>query len=309
MRRLIRHIEECLLAQECVVVPGIGAFIKQRHAAQLDEAQGLIYPSSASLSFNAQLKQGDGVLVESYRRSFALSYKKALTLVESDVTQLQELLQRSSMVALGALGRLSLDTSSGRITFVPNSDHHFATHSFGLAAVPTLTQLSTPAITATKGHAKGVLYLPIHTRAIKYTAAAAAALTLALLIPTQSISLPESTHSAGYFSALFQAEQPQRQSEASAPVVAVPTPSAEASTMTAIEEAARGTYTVVATFKSKAGVSKWMETHTLTAGGGVLAAPGSYKIYTAYHTTIKEAQQALAASDLSAEEVWLYQLK
>lgn len=94
MRRLIKNIEQVLYREECVVIPGVGAFLRHNASASIDGGKGLIYPGHSHLSFNAALQQNDGVLVRQYMSVFSMGYKKALSLLESDIHEFREDLQR-----------------------------------------------------------------------------------------------------------------------------------------------------------------------------------------------------------------------
>lgn len=337
MRRLIRHIEQALYTHECVVVPGFGAFIKHRVSSSLDEGKGLIYPGHFALSFNSAVQQNDGVLVGSYSEAFAMSYKRALALLEKDVEELRAGLRSSSVVTLGSVGRLSMDKTGERISFFPNADHPFSISHYGLSPVaqlPTLSQ-ATPALGGSVAPARreGVYYLPIHVKGLKYGVAAAALLAMTWFIPTKTISVPEDSYRAGFFTSVLDkastatdnsavsataagevviapvqmAEQPAEESAETATLAGLPL-------VTEIKGEA-GYFVIVATYKTESGVKKHMKYNDLSmfGGAGVLRTDNSnYKIYVAAFDTMEEA---VAYSNTTLKEInsslsaWVYKAK
>lgn len=336
MRRLIRHIEQALYTHECVVVPGFGAFIKHRVSSSLDEGKGLIFPGHFALSFNSAVQQNDGILVGSYSDAFAMSYKRALALLEKDVEELRASLRSSSVVSLGSVGRLSMDKSGERVSFFPNPDHPFSISHYGLTPVAQLPTLShaIPALgdNVMPTRREGVYYLPIHVKGLKYGVAAAALLAMTWFIPTKTISLPEDSYSAGFFTSMLdknsttveagavsatsagetiiapvQMAQPSREATDAATLAGLPL-------VTEVKDKVKH-FVVVATYKTGSGVEKHMEYNDLSMfeGAGVLRTDNSnYKIYVAAFETMEEA---VAYSNTTLKEInsnlsaWVYKAK
>ena len=48
------HIGQLVLKQECVIIPGLGAFLTNYHAAEINPRQHHILPPTRKLVFNAQ---------------------------------------------------------------------------------------------------------------------------------------------------------------------------------------------------------------------------------------------------------------
>ena len=337
MRRLIRHIEQALYTNECVVVPGFGAFIKHRVSSSLDEGKGLIYPGHFALSFNSAVQQNDGVLVGSYSEAFAMSYKRALALLEKDVEELRAGLRSSSVVTLGSVGRLSMDKTGERISFFPNTDHPFSISHYGLtpiARLPILSQATSAVADSTApDHREGIYYLPIHVKGLKYGVAAAALLAMTWFIPTKTISIPEDSYRAGFFTSVLDkaptaagnsAESTTSAGETLIAPDQMPAQSSEVKTEAAtlaglpIVTEVRGEAThfvVVATYKTESGVEKHMAYNDLSMfeGAGVLRTDSSnYKIYVAAFDTM---EKAVTYANTTLKEInsnlsaWVYKVK
>ena len=59
--QLNQYISELLYRYECVVVPGLGAFLTHKVSAEIDAQAQVFSPPKKRLSFNEQLQQNDGV--------------------------------------------------------------------------------------------------------------------------------------------------------------------------------------------------------------------------------------------------------
>lgn len=117
MYSLTLHIEYLLLRHDCVVVPGMGAFINVRHAARFDEEAGVWYPMTREVRFNPALSHDDGLLANSYARKLEVSFEEGRDALLRDIRQLRQTLEEDGEVTVGHLGILSL--SEGTLSFVP----------------------------------------------------------------------------------------------------------------------------------------------------------------------------------------------
>ena len=118
MLRIISHIENLLLSHDCIVVPGLGGFVTRYEEAFFSEDGSEIFPPYRSVSFNARLKEDDGLLTQSYVTTYDTNYPKAMTLVRNDVSELRKELEHNQEVQIGNIGRLQL-TLSHSLLFTP----------------------------------------------------------------------------------------------------------------------------------------------------------------------------------------------
>ncbi len=77
MIKLILHIEHLIFRNECVIVPGFGAFIAEKVPAYINKESGTFMPPSRRLSFNPRIDHTDGMLVTSLMRRHRWSYALA----------------------------------------------------------------------------------------------------------------------------------------------------------------------------------------------------------------------------------------
>ena len=59
---ITRHIADLLYNHECVIVPGLGGFIKAYHPARIVHATHEFRPPAGTVAFNAGLAGNDGQL-------------------------------------------------------------------------------------------------------------------------------------------------------------------------------------------------------------------------------------------------------
>lgn len=117
MENIILHIEKLLVANDHVVVPGLGAFVLQRQPARFVE--GRVTPPFTTIGFNSLIHNADGMLALEVSRSNSISYRKAVQLIEKEVVALRDALKKAkTVVVVGRLGHLSLD-ANGQMLFRP----------------------------------------------------------------------------------------------------------------------------------------------------------------------------------------------
>ncbi|MDE7180292.1 MAG: hypothetical protein K2N88_03745 [Muribaculaceae bacterium] len=117
MYNLSLHIEYLLLRQDCVVVPGVGAFINSRHSARYDRDRGEWLPMSREVCFNPALTHDDGSLATSYARKNQMDFQEGRELMRKDASRLSQLLASEGEVTIGSLGILR--NESGALSFTP----------------------------------------------------------------------------------------------------------------------------------------------------------------------------------------------
>lgn len=303
MRRLIKHIEQLLYRQECVVVPGLGAFILHTEESYKDNAKGLIYPSRTRLSFNAALNQNDGLLVQSYSEAFSFGYKRSLALLESDVQEVKQKLLSSGVVSLGQIGKLTQDRVGGGIRFLPNEEHPFSVQYYGLQPVSILPRLTEIAATESKPPRRqgDIYYVPVNLKHLAYGTSAAALLALALLIPSNRQAAPQQSEQ---YQAGFLASQPKlpkilsHEQEPEQITVAEETPRiGELSIYTPAEEKVQY-YVIVATLSGESQAVTYIERTPELAdfssqGGILISSTGLHRVFADRFDTIEEAQDYL----------------
>lgn len=140
MLTLSQHIEILLLEHDCVIVPGLGAFMAHHQPAEYSEADGLWYPPQRTVGFNAQLNINDALLPQSYADACDVSYPEALRLIEREVEGVKRTLADEGRYEFYGIGTLLMAEGGG---------YDFQPCEAGLLT-PSLYGLATCAFTQTK---------------------------------------------------------------------------------------------------------------------------------------------------------------
>jgi hypothetical protein len=130
--KIDQYISQLLYRYQCVTVPGFGAFLTEIQSAQLQESSHSFYPPKKLVSFNAYLKNNDGLLANHIAVSEKITYEVAVSIIEHEVSVWKKTLQEMGTVALKNVGELVLNSEKS-IVFVPNDQTNYLTSSFGLS--------------------------------------------------------------------------------------------------------------------------------------------------------------------------------
>ncbi len=168
---IAKHIIELLYNHDCVIVPGLGAFLTK--AGNASHNNDVFSPPKKSITFNGMLKENDGLLAKEISTTDNISYNAALKKIRKEVKSLLSSLD-TDKVEIDNIGFFELN-SDKKIQFQPNQDVNFDSNSFGLESF-------TRARRETSGPDEKIKKLSIPDYAIKYAA------IIILLIGFSSIS-------------------------------------------------------------------------------------------------------------------------
>jgi len=83
---LFKDVVDLLHNNDCVILPGFGAFVLKKKAASV--VGNKFSPPSKNISFNSMLKENDGLLVKQISRTRKISYIKLLVLLKKRLNHL-----------------------------------------------------------------------------------------------------------------------------------------------------------------------------------------------------------------------------
>jgi hypothetical protein len=127
------YIAQLLYRYQCVTVPGFGAFLTEIQSAQLVESSNSFFPPKKMISFNAYLKNNDGLLANHIAQAEKTSYEYAISAIQYEVFNWKKALQENGLFAIKNVGNFSLNADKNLI-FTPFDQTNYLTHSFGLSA-------------------------------------------------------------------------------------------------------------------------------------------------------------------------------
>lgn len=117
MQQLLLHIEYLTRHHDCVILPGVGAFISKEHSARFNESAASYSAPYRSVSFNVAITNNDGLIASSIARREGIPYDEAALKLSEATERLRAVLNEDSEVELPGVGRLEL--REGRLTFMP----------------------------------------------------------------------------------------------------------------------------------------------------------------------------------------------
>lgn len=115
---LINYIECLLRDNDCVIVPGFGAFICQNVASSI--CDGVLLPPSRSVVFNAALTHNDGLVANAFMKQTGCGYNAAVAKVEGDVKTIKESLVANHSFDFGKIGSFHY-SDAGCVVFAPSA--------------------------------------------------------------------------------------------------------------------------------------------------------------------------------------------
>lgn len=118
MNNLFKHIGFLLLRHDCVIVPGLGAFIASMTPARIDMENGLVMPPSRTVMFNQAVTLDDGLLANSYARKHNLSFEESRMIILREVNALIAKIQNEGEADCGNIGHL-FKGEEGNLIFTP----------------------------------------------------------------------------------------------------------------------------------------------------------------------------------------------
>ncbi|MDE7407328.1 MAG: hypothetical protein K2M76_02810, partial [Muribaculaceae bacterium] len=115
MSLIARHINYLLRSHQCVVIPGLGAFLTNYQSAQINGSTFL--PPCEVITFNPDINHDDGLLINSVARAMRVPYSVAYNRVMADVKVLERQLFSDGEIAFPNIGILK--STDGHLTFRP----------------------------------------------------------------------------------------------------------------------------------------------------------------------------------------------
>lgn len=130
-----KYIKDLLYRYDCVVLPNLGAFVARNVSAKIDESNNIIIPPSKLISFNAKIKENDGLLANHIAIVENISREKAGKKIHKKILFYNRNLNNGSLVKFKDVGSLSL--KNDKYIFNPSNKINFLSDSFGLSELST----------------------------------------------------------------------------------------------------------------------------------------------------------------------------
>jgi hypothetical protein len=128
------YISSLLLEHDCVIVPGLGGFVCNYRSSDIHPIRHTISPPSKAISFNKNLKQNDGLLIQHIAENSGIASSAATAMVSDWVNTATGLLKNKEQVVISKVGVLAADIEAN-IQFFPNEEVNYLKSSFGLRTI------------------------------------------------------------------------------------------------------------------------------------------------------------------------------
>lgn len=205
MNSVAAHMEYLLREHNCVVLPGLGAFICNYEPAHFDADNGnRLCPPGRRLAFNELIDNNDGLVASSISRRHGISFDAACRVISDEVGRIRRALSDAGSLRFGRLGTLTV-TDSGHIAFEPAPYAGINGYLFGLQPIrlqpvahETQPVISLPSVPPSAPRAKEHQRRRISVRTVAMSVAASLAVLLTvgmLLVPPIRTSQPTQTAS------------------------------------------------------------------------------------------------------------------
>ena len=171
MERLVKNITRLLARHNCVILPGVGAFLAHKVSACYNAAEKIFMPPYRTLGFNPQVVVDDALLLSEYMNDGKMSHKEATTALAKDIETLRSNLSATGVVRFGELGTFTMDIE-GKIFFAPNENGIDDPDNYGFEplAIAPLSELKRKDIVIKRSNVK------------RYISAVAAVIVLAFVL-------------------------------------------------------------------------------------------------------------------------------
>jgi hypothetical protein len=127
------YIAQLLYRYQCVTVPGFGAFLTEIQSAQWVESANSFFPPKKMVSFNANLKNNDGLLANHIAQIEKTSYDQAVSAIQQEVAIWKKTLDESGFFSLKNIGDIRLNEEKN-LVFKPYNQTNYLSSSFGLSS-------------------------------------------------------------------------------------------------------------------------------------------------------------------------------
>lgn len=131
MIQIEKYIADLIGNHDCVIVPGLGAFVAQVVSATIHPITHKFTAPNKTLSFNAQIQVNDGLLAAEISRKENISFNDALANINDYVKAFNAALSVLKHFNCVGVGRFFYN-KGGKLEFEPDYTINFSSDSFGL---------------------------------------------------------------------------------------------------------------------------------------------------------------------------------
>lgn len=306
MISVLDHIEYLMTEHDCVIVPGLGAFISQ-YSVERNRKTNAICSIKRNIAFNGSVDYNDGLLINSIVRRESVGFERARCEVNDYVRALYGQLKYEGEVPVGRLGYFS-SSEEGALEFFPFMSKKANDNFFGLLPIE-MKPLSEMAIEPEQKQTnRKDNVIRIARRFVQAAASVILLIGMALVLSTPMVDRADSEQNFADFNA-FSIKNASEVSQMGELFIAMPAMQKEADEMPEAEVVAElnaGKYAlVVASLVSEKQVEKFVKESGLRCYD-VVKSKSKYRVFIARGSY--EEMNNLKNSEYSDSDAWVCRL-
>jgi len=319
MQPVIFHIAYLLTRHECVIVPGLGAFVVSSSGKESTSRWGILSPPEIHLGFNSEITHNDGLLANSLAKEKKCSYREANLLIDQYVTGVLQSMSEGKQAHIAWVGSLYL--KDNKKMFQPDrtlscNAFNYGLTGFSLPFVKDILQ-KTNAIPPLKKN-KEIIWIPVSRKLITYAGSIAAAIIAMCIIPTPLNNGHPGPASTQYASLVnLPAHAVNGEKEVSAIITPAPAGSLPEASPSEVVNPVKAVefhyYIIIASLSDESSAQKTLILFQSKGfeNAAVLSADGRHRIYTNRFEDKTEAEKFLIQfrKDHPTNEAWLLKQK
>ena len=293
MENLVKYTTRLVAQYNCVIIPGLGAFLAHNVPASYNIEGATFMPPHRVLGFNPQVTIDDALLVSEYIYAQHLSYDEASKMMHDDIIALRRELSTKGTVCFGELGTFTVNVA-GNISFdqAPNGIDDPYNFGFEPLVIQQLSDVEKKEIVIKRSTFK------------RYAALAAAVILMFFFVSPVGDSAYEPSMTAGFITgnskqikeSIEATEAPSIESRCEiAPVAYTVTENIMTAEYTPVEPTEAATEEVAETVEAAAATEKATEESTVSKKFSIIVA-----------STPNEQKAQLAIEELSAKHEAAY---
>lgn len=125
------HISQLLYEHDCLIVPGLGAFVASRVPATIDRKRGIMLPPRKEIVFNKNISHNDGLLVAYIAELHHVSTDIANSMIATWVAEINMQLQQKHSAQIDGIGILKL--MGANVMLVQDKSNNYLADSYGFS--------------------------------------------------------------------------------------------------------------------------------------------------------------------------------
>ena len=187
MKSVSFHIAYLLTRYECVIVPGLGAFVVSLSHREKTDGEKALAPPENFLGFNSEIIHNDGLLANSIAQEMSSSYREATSLIAQYVKDILLRLNEGEKVDIPWVGSLYLKDNKKIFQSEKSLSCNASNYGLDDISLPYVKDIQPETGNQPEKRDKKdkeIIWIPVSRKLIIYAGSIAAAILAMCIIPT-----------------------------------------------------------------------------------------------------------------------------